>query len=580
MIKKKVFFPFLFSIFLILSGLFLISINTLYVNNNKSEHQDIILRQCAYAVGDPLSLDDINLSKTSIYQYFESINIKVNASHFTGGVNYTFIELIDLNQHRERYNMTHVGSNIFSINYSTGLNVSSQLLGLIKVTFSVYNLTGDLLNAGTTSKNFTIKPNIGVTIIPNLTFHKGDTFSATLTPDGFSMILYGWNTWNISIDDDLDKDEDLFSFLGYNQTEIAFEINNTFDEFKDYYIHVNLINSTNNEIINTSYHTFTLENTNPEVVVSSVSLNSSSIYRSNVDNCRIQLNVTDLETTNPSFLNVSMILELSIVDYISFGINDFENNGDGSFQCEFHVGYTESIGNYNIKLTITDPLGGETEYIYGTPLTVLNNAPEINAFMINGIPITQGFSIYYSESLTFTFDVSDVDGEITDITVVLISSNNQRIERKAGTNSEIYFSSYELVTGIWYVYIYIEDSDGAVVSLTDDYDFAPQAIRVIPDVLSAVLPWIALVTGLIIGTLIGVGITYYWKKTKTSDGQDIAGKKKPISQKSILPKKQKERESSEVKTSDSEAKKISDKQKEEKAKPERETTQRKIKRKL
>jgi len=576
--RKRASVPLLFSIFLIISGLFVISINALLVNPNESENQEIVLPKSAYTVGAPLSLDDITLNDTSIYQYFESINITVDASDFTGGVNYTFVELTDLNQHHESYNMTHLGNDIFSINYSTSLSVSSQLLGLIKVTFSVYNITDELLNAGTTSKNFTIKPNIGVTILPDLTFHRGDTFSATFTPDGYSMALYAWNTWNISIAENLGTEENLISFPGYNQTEIAFVINDTFSEFKDYYIHVNLINTTNYEIINKSYYVFTLENTNPEVVASTVSLNSSSIFRSNVANCHIQLNVTDLETTNPQYLNVSMTLEYSIDGTISKGF--LGNDHNGKFQLDFYVGYTESIGNYTIKLTVTDPDGGSTEYIYGTQLQVKNNPPMIYGFMINGIPITQGISIYYSEPLTFTFDVSDVDGEVMDITVVLISSNGQRIERTTGSSSEIYFSSYELVTGIWYVYIYIKDNNGAMVSLTDDYDLAPQAIRVIPDVLSAVLPWIALVIGLIIGTLIGVGIVYYLFKARTSEGQEITSKKKPSSQKGALPKKQKGGGTPQAKPSEPEAKKGPEKEQEEKNKSDKDTPQRKIKRKL
>ncbi len=577
MLRKRVLLPFLLGVFLITSGLSIYSLNFLQLNQDNSENYDNMVPKPAYKPGDTsLSHDDIILNGSgSIFQYFEWINITVDTSIFDGDANYTFVELSDLDQNVERYNMTYIGSKYFSFNYSTSLNSSSQLLGFISVVFSVYDETDFLLNNRLTRENFTIKPNIVVKFWPDPIYHKGDSLFATLTPDYYSKTLYGWNLWNVSIDKDVVKPDNLFSIPGYNQSEISFSINASFDEFKnDYYVHVNLINSTD-DIFTTSYYNFTVENTNPEIIPSSVTLSSTSIFRSDVDNCHIELNVTDLEKL-PIDLNVTMELELSISDSIPYGLLD--NNGDGSFQYDFSVDYDKSIGNYWIKLTINDFDGGITEYIHGTPLEVKNNAPEIHDYQINGISITQGISIYNSESITFTFNVSDVDGTVTDITVILINSNNERIERKVGTDSTIFFNSNELVTGTWYVYVYIEDSDGTVVSLTDDYDLAPQSITIIADVLSAVLPWIALVIGLIVGVLIGVGIGYYWIKNKVLDGQDMPSKKKPLTQKRGIPAKQKGKGSS--KPSASEVKKKTEDVKEESVKSDKEVPQRKIKRKL
>ncbi|GAH30845.1 unnamed protein product, partial [marine sediment metagenome] len=91
--------------------------------------------------------------------------------------------------------------------------------------------------------------------------------------------------------------------------------------------------------------------------------------------------------------------------------------------------------------------------------------------------------------------------------------------------------------GIWYVYVYVIDTDGTVTSLIDDYDMAPQGIRIIPDVLSSYLPWIVFFVGLIIGVLAGIGVIYKYFKSKFGESQAVSPKKRETTSKKQVPKK-------------------------------------------
>ena len=83
-----------------------------------------------------------------------------------------------------------------------------------------------------------------------------------------------------------------------------------------------------------------------------------------------------------------------------------------------------------------------------------------------------------------------------------------------GEDTEIKIRTQDLISGVWYIYIYVIDIDGAVTSLIDDYDMAPQGIRIVPDVLSNYIPWILFGGGLSIGALVGIGIIYTYFKSK------------------------------------------------------------------
>ncbi|MFX1488110.1 MAG: hypothetical protein ACFFBI_03115, partial [Promethearchaeota archaeon] len=212
---------------------------------------------------------------------------------------------------------------------------------------------------------------------------------------------------------------------------------------------------------------------------------------------------------------------------------------------------------------------------FSTYFSVENNLPEIHSYKINGISMGQPISLLYGENLVFTFNVSDVE-KVAYVKVALIDENNKwfNITRAyIGEDTKITIRTIDLITGIWYVYIYVVDSDGAIVSLIDDYNMAPQAITIVPDVLSEYLPWIVFIIGIIFGLLAGVAAVYKHFKSKFFITQVPPSKKKETPLKKT-PKEKKEKTKTVIEP-------IEEKKEEEKVKTEEEgVPQRKIKRKL
>ncbi len=252
---------------------------------------------------------------------------------------------------------------------------------------------------------------------------------------------------------------------------------------------------------------------------------------------------------------------------------EFDSNN--LFSGTYHIAPGRPIGIYRINVTAIDKDYGVRSK--RKTLIVKNNAPEIHSYTINGLSMDQPISIFYGRDLDFSFNVSDVEG-IAYVKVALINENLEwyNITRTyTGENTEITFRTIDLIGGVWYVYIYVIDTDGTVVSLTDDYGKAPQGIRIIPDAVGYYLPWILFFGALIFGLILGVLASYSYFKSKV-EPQKITPKKKDIPVKKTAPKK---RAKSIPRKEEPETKEL-DENKPEKEEEKEQVPQRKIKRKL
>jgi hypothetical protein len=242
-----------------------------------------------------------------------------------------------------------------------------------------------------------------------------------------------------------------------------------------------------------------------------------------------------------------------------------------SYSDTFSIPANRPTGKYRINVTARDENGGETSKI--TFLTVKNNPPEIHNYWINGLSDDTSISVRYGENLIFSFNVSDVEG-ISYIKIALLSENYEwyNISRAyEDSNTIITIRTAELITGTWFVYVYVIDSDGVVISLIDDYDKAPQGVSIIPDVLTEYLPWILFFLGIGLGALLGVGSTFKFYKSKYGEPEAISPeKKKRIPKKAAFNKREKakpleeelkEREVEEIKSKKEEEKDIVPKRK-------------------
>jgi hypothetical protein len=368
------------------------------------------------------------------------------------------------------------------------------------------------------------------------------------------------------VDSTIESSQQNIFNLENDLVQFTFPITNeTFNNFvgNTLYIKLNMTNKTLGQKY-AAYFPFKVMNSQPFIDESSISFSPSEVLRT--EDCEISLNVTDIEDPSQD-LDVNMDIEDSEGNLVATLMID--HISDNNFTKLFSIPAGRPTGKYRITINAEDQNGGSSSFL--SFITVNNNFPEIHSYEINGKSMNDALSIFYGNDLVFNFNVSDVEN-IAYIKVALLDENNEwyNISKAyTGINTQITIRTIDLITGIWYVYIYVTDSDGATTSLINDYNLAPQSIRIISDVLSSLLPWFLFIFGTILGILVGVGLAYRHYKSKFVETQITPQRKKT----SI--KKQQKTESVKI-TTDKEVEEI----KPEKESEKESSPKRKIKRKL
>jgi len=470
------------------------------------------LPQASDVSNESLDYSDIYQNTTIIRRVFESIKFEVNISEFWASEgNYTEIQFSFTNNTVLNITMTNATQGNFTYTYTPEYNAP---IGFQNVTFLVFNGSQTsrdlLLNNQSSQVNFTIIANVMVGLNSSQ-YDRGEFLNADIVVNGIS-------DWNVSITNGENGLETEFQDIGVNIYQFQHEIDAWFAQANSYYyVRVNV--SYNSQWASI-YFRFLVLNSPPIIVENTVDFTPGSVYRTSI--CRIDVNITDYENdSDPSYLNVSMLLEDPNGDiYIwDAGSDLLDNDKDGSFKHNFVVTADKPAGTYRVKLTATDQHGG-TDY-YETYLTVLNNPPVINSYTINDNPMNASISINYGEDLVFGFNVTDEEG-IAYITVALLNEQNEwfNITRAYYGNMTITVRTFDLIRGNWIVYVYVTDTDGYTVGLDFDYGTAPQEIKIIEDLLSVVLPWVAFFIGIAIGIAAGMGAGYSLLKSRALKEQE------------------------------------------------------------
>jgi hypothetical protein len=551
--NRVIFFFIIICLFLSFASVTLLHSQSL----NYSKNEQPILPKLAQA---PLPYWAITRNTTNVYRLFETINITINTFDFPY-TDYVKMQISFSNGSTRFFNMSNVALYSYSYKYRPEYNAP---LGFQNVSFLIYNSTHQLLNSHTTYTNFTILSNYMVNL-NSCQYYINDTLYAEMLVYNFGAYDF---TWNTSIVDSLEEStqNNIMSF-DRNINQLSFQLlNGTFKNNEFYYIQLNMTDRLLGRR-ETAYFPFYVKNNKP-VIISSLNLSPEAVFRT--EDFTISFNVTDIESKPEDLVSWMYIYDAEGLQVIHEQIAFDSNN---LFSETFNIPANRPIGKYLVNVTLNDPNGGSSSK--STYLTVKNNPPEINSYTINGQSMDKAISVFYGRNLIFSFNVSDIEG-VSYVKVALLSENNEWFNLTRtyiGENTEITIRTFDLIGGIWNVYIYVIDSDGAVVSLIDDYDKAPQAIRIIPDVVSYYLPWILIFGGLTLGLLLGIIATYSYFKSKSEIQRTTPKKKEIPSSKTVAQKKAIAKPSKEE----------PEKKETEELKPEKdkeEIPQRKIKRKL
>jgi hypothetical protein len=544
---------------------FLLSLISIPLNNLQKNNSVQIEDPRAPEIALPdLPYWAIRQNATEIYRLFESVNFTINTFPLgPGDADHASMQIAFSNGSTKSFAMNFIGNNKFRCEYKPHYNAP---LGFQNVSFLVYNATNQLLNSHTTYTNFSILTNYLVNLNSSM-YYIGDTVYAELLVSNFQTYDFTWNTTIVDSLDEIIQNNTVVFDRKIVQLSVLLK-NETFRKNKFYYIQLNMTDK-NSGRQESAYFPFYVRNNKP-IISSSIILSPDEVFRT--EDFTISFNVTDIESKSEDLIPWMYIYDaegsLVLQNRIAFDSNDL-------FSETFNIPANRPIGKYRVNVTLRDPHGARSSKV--TYFTVKNNAPEIHSYTINGLNMDETISVFYGRNLVFSFNVSDTEG-LSYVKVALLNENDEwfNITRAyMGENTEITFRTFDLIDGIWLVHIYVIDSDGARVSLTDDYSKAPQAIRIVPDVVSYYLPWILIFGGIILGVLLGIVATYSYFKSKV-ETQKITPKKKEIpAKKPVAKKKIKEKPSKEELE-----KKETEEATSEKEKDKEEFPQRKIKRKL
>jgi len=479
------------------------------------------------ADGPPLSYIAINRNATKIYRLFESVNFTIDAFGFSD-IDYVLMQIDFSDGTTQNYPMELSSLNKFSYEYKPPYDAP---LGFQIVSFLLYNITDTLLNAHTTYSNFTIITNyMGNT--NNTEYYIGDDLYAEFTVNDFGAFQFDWNL--TLVDNIIESNQKNITNFDYNAVQLTYQIMNEtfFDQVNQFfYIKLNMTDKISGRT-KSAYVPFKVLNSNPNIDEASLIITPPEVFR--VEDFEISINVTDIEHQSKDLL-VNLLIKDSQGNEVT--TLQLDHNSENNFSTQYYIRRNKPQGIYTLEISATDQNGGTS--MFTTTLTVKNNPPEIHSFEINGLSMNQGISVLYGKNLVFSFNVSDVEN-VAYIKVALLDENNEwyNITREyIGEETRITIRTIDLISGVWYVYIYAIDFDGAVTSLTDDYDKAPQGLTIIPDVLSGYLPWIVFIIGVLIGILAGAGIVYRRFKSKFGESKVPSPKQKDVTPKQPSRKK-------------------------------------------
>lgn len=473
---------------------------------------------------EPINSSDILLNATEIRRYLDTINITLKNIDKFGNASelYTFINVSFTNGTKANYSMTTPPSANYSYwCFTPSINATP---GLQNVSFQIFNSTWDLLNTQETNTSFTILNNLPYcsAYLSTTKIYRNQFLDVDIAPWDVEDRTIDLN-WKTTI---VDQSYNQIKSIGLNISTFQQKIDSAFSVVNAIYrIKVNITDSDNHSV---HYFPFEVINSPPQIVISPINTiiitpDDRGVKRSS-ELVRITLNVTDIEDSSPSDVDVKLIIE------DTNGVEEqlvFTNNGDGSYELEFNITASKPMGWYDLTIIAEDQNGGTDEH--SDYLIVENNPPEILGYYINNMSTENNISIGYGLDLVFTFNISDVEEfeGLGFVKVCLLNSENKwyNVSNRYSENGSITIRTVDLIGGKWLVYIFFIDADGAEVGLDIGFDDAPQEIEIIPDISPQII-WIYIILGIVFGFGLGYLISSILNSRKREEIVETLEKEK------------------------------------------------------
>ncbi|MHA1562470.1 MAG: hypothetical protein ACTSPA_10135, partial [Promethearchaeota archaeon] len=490
------------------------------------------------------SIDGINSSqvfidKTIVHRGIETLNITYNNTDPDNGVTHYYLEDGSLD---------FIANITFSD--SSDMNISLTQIGATHYwttlfTPSIFNITGDtnvtILVVDSSTRviqndppspdgNFNLANNLPkVGVFMNATeVYRNETIKIEYLPSDIENNVMDL-MWEIKLFDPTDilnatlvvKGEKNFSseILIPNSYDIGeWRVEATCWDLEDVY-NSSTVNNTflvkNNEPVIDNI-LFQFENEDP---FEADTVDSLDIFRGPDKYLTVYVNASDIES-NEMKLTILATDPISgenlLTNYVNISL-DVNNTNNFSTNVSFPI--TSSIGLTELKIIVLEDNIIQDEYIQ--EIFIHNNAPILNNFTING-EFGNQTTIDEGDWLSFMFGAEDDEDSIEYVLISIVYYDDNDVVQYLNYSTS-YIGEYteilirgadlKLTTGIYTVYAYVFDSDGASATCTT------QTFGIQPASNFDATTWLLFIIGIIIGmtfTFVGA-YTYYRKKLVSQD---------------------------------------------------------------
>lgn len=521
--KNKILFFTLFALFII--GFSQINFDSAVVQ--KDNYKD---EMRPHASADDINSTHVFIDKTIVYRGIETLNITYNnTDHYTSA--YEFIANITFSDNSEmNISLTQIGAT----DYWTTL-----------FTPSVFNVTGDtnvtilvvevgdviIINTDATSDgSFNLANNLPkVGVFMNTTeVYRNETIKIEYLPSDIENNVMDL-MWEVKLFDPADILNATLVVKGEKNFSSEILIPNSYDigEWRVEATCWDLEDVDNSSTVN---NTFLVKNNEPvidnilfqfenEDPFGAETVDTIDIFRGLDKYLTVYVNASDIES-NEMKLTILASDPISgenlLTNYVNISL-DVNNTSHFSTNVSFPI--TSGIGLTELKIIVLEDEVVQEEYIQ--EIFIHNNAPILNNFTING-EFGNQTTIDEGDWLSFMFGAEDDEDSIEYVLISILYYDDDDVVQYLnystsyiGEDTEIIIrgADLKLTTGIYTVYAYIFDSDGASATCTTQ-TFGIQSSSKID-----ATTWLLFVIGIIIGmtfTFVGA-YTYYRKKLVSLD---------------------------------------------------------------
>jgi hypothetical protein len=261
---------------------------------------------------------------------------------------------------------------------------------------------------------------------------------------------------------------------------------------------------------------FQFENEDP---FEAETVDTLDIYRGLDKYLTVYVNASDIES-NEMKLTILATDPISGENLLSNYVNiSLDVNNTSHFSTNVSFPITSGLGLTELKIIVLEDEIIQKEYIQ--EIYINNNAPILNNFTINGLYGSQT-TIDEGDWLSFMFDAEDDEDSLEYVLISIVYYDDDDVVQYLnystsyiGADTEIIIRGVDLklTTGIYTVYAFVFDSDGASATCTTQTFGIQSASRF------DATTWLLFIIGIIIGmtfTFVGA-YTYYRKKLASSE---------------------------------------------------------------